>query len=210
MPYYYPPTSKVRQMRVSSSSSSSSHATTSSSSSETSRRQQPHQNSQSPTTNSHSHSHSRRNEKNETQRGSRTRGGPQPPPAQMGTTTDSRHAQSQASNNQPWQSSRYDYATSTTDSRRRLGSGTASTTRHRKNELPKLRTMDVLTCPRLEEATGFLPDKAKSWRDLEVPPDELEKIIWAMSLPDLWPATRPRGNYREEGPRDSDEHRKRR
>jgi len=123
-----------------------------------------------------------------TQYGTRTHG--HRPPPQIRTE----NGQSQADQQHTKQSSRNDYIAPTEPrhSPGHLGSGAASAD-HRRG-LPKLRTMDILRDPRLQRTTGFLPEKATSWRDRVIPPDELDKLACAMSLPDMWPAKRSRGN----------------
>ncbi|KAI0539358.1 hypothetical protein GGR58DRAFT_237562 [Xylaria digitata] len=58
---------------------------------------------------------------------------------------------------------------------------------------PGLRTRDILTNRRLQQVTGFLPRKVDLWDDREIPPDELDRLEWAMTLPEPFPTKRPRG-----------------
>jgi hypothetical protein len=115
------------------------------------------------------------------------------PPPQIRTDK----SQSQAVR-QSRQSSGNNYTASTEPRHgpRPLSSGATSASYGR--EPPKLTTMDILTDPRLQRTTGFLPEKAKLWPDRVIPPEELDKIAWAMSLPDTWPAKRSRGNFSKE------------
>ncbi|KAI0102482.1 hypothetical protein GGR51DRAFT_562655 [Nemania sp. FL0031] len=58
-----------------------------------------------------------------------------------------------------------------------------------------LRTRDILKNPRLQEVTGLLPRKLNLLGDVEIPPDELYRLAWAMTLPEPFPSKRPRGNF---------------
>ncbi|KAI1132600.1 hypothetical protein F5Y10DRAFT_197449 [Nemania abortiva] len=58
-----------------------------------------------------------------------------------------------------------------------------------------LRTKDILKSPRLQEVTGLLPRKLNLLGDVEIPPDELYRLAWAMTLPEPFPSKRPRGNF---------------
>ncbi|KAI1337538.1 hypothetical protein F5Y15DRAFT_147429 [Xylariaceae sp. FL0016] len=53
----------------------------------------------------------------------------------------------------------------------------------------------ILSNPRLQQVTGFLPRKTGLFDKLEPPIDELARLQWVMSLPDTFPAKRPRGNF---------------
>lgn len=64
-----------------------------------------------------------------------------------------------------------------------------------KHPLPAMRTNDILKHPRLREVTGLLPRKLSHLRDVEIPPDELYRLRWAMNLPEPFPSKRPRGNF---------------
>ncbi|KAI0398888.1 hypothetical protein F4802DRAFT_94130 [Xylaria palmicola] len=61
---------------------------------------------------------------------------------------------------------------------------------------PVLKTKDVLGNPRLQQVTGLLPGKVDLWGDVELPPDELYRLAWAMALPEPFPSKRPRGEIR--------------
>ncbi|KAI2624598.1 hypothetical protein GGS26DRAFT_204644 [Hypomontagnella submonticulosa] len=70
------------------------------------------------------------------------------------------------------------------------------------NSVPKeqyhgrpLEAASILTHPRLQQATGLHPRKLSWWRGVRPPKDELIRLQWAMSLPDRYPAKRPRGNF---------------
>ncbi|KAI3319158.1 hypothetical protein HD806DRAFT_295379 [Xylariaceae sp. AK1471] len=60
---------------------------------------------------------------------------------------------------------------------------------------PALKARDILKHPRLQQVTGLLPGKASLWGDKELPPDELYRLAWAMTLPETFPSKRPRGNF---------------
>ncbi|KAI0804969.1 hypothetical protein GGR55DRAFT_309229 [Xylaria sp. FL0064] len=72
--------------------------------------------------------------------------------------------------------------------------GRAFTTEQRL--FPPLRTKDILSSPRLQQVTGLLPSKVDLWADRELPPDELYRLAWAMTLPEPFPMKRPRGEIR--------------
>ncbi|KAI0385537.1 hypothetical protein F5Y04DRAFT_187354 [Hypomontagnella monticulosa] len=70
------------------------------------------------------------------------------------------------------------------------------------NSIPKeqrhgrpLEAANILTHPRLQQATGLHPRKLSWWSGLRPPKDELIRLQWAMSLPDRYPAKRPKGNF---------------
>ncbi|KAK5636590.1 hypothetical protein RRF57_012302 [Xylaria bambusicola] len=56
-----------------------------------------------------------------------------------------------------------------------------------------LRARDILRSPRLQQVTGILPWKADLWANRELPPAELDRLAWAMRLPERFPTKRPRG-----------------
>ncbi|KAI1632286.1 hypothetical protein F4809DRAFT_105368 [Biscogniauxia mediterranea] len=60
---------------------------------------------------------------------------------------------------------------------------------------PALEAFDILSHPRLQEATGMLPRKVGWWEGVEPPRDELRRLRWAMSLPDAYPRKKPKGNF---------------
>ncbi|KAI4866556.1 hypothetical protein F4820DRAFT_245779 [Hypoxylon rubiginosum] len=53
----------------------------------------------------------------------------------------------------------------------------------------------ILSNPRLRQVTGLHPRKASWWNGLQPPADELARLQWVMSLPDVYPVKRPKGNY---------------
>ncbi|KAI8958191.1 hypothetical protein F5Y11DRAFT_51319 [Daldinia sp. FL1419] len=53
----------------------------------------------------------------------------------------------------------------------------------------------ILSNPRLQQVTGLHPRKVSWWKAVHPPIDELARLQWAMSLPDAYPAKRPKGNY---------------
>ncbi|KAI1400722.1 hypothetical protein F4819DRAFT_359960 [Hypoxylon fuscum] len=53
----------------------------------------------------------------------------------------------------------------------------------------------ILNNPRLQQVTGLHPRKASWWNGMQPPRDELARLQWVMSLPDLYPVKRPRGNF---------------
>ncbi|KAI5917975.1 hypothetical protein F4810DRAFT_610024 [Camillea tinctor] len=68
-----------------------------------------------------------------------------------------------------------------------------------KNQTPLqaggLEVRDILSHPRLQQATGMLPRKVGWWEGLELSRDELSRLQWAMSLPDVYPRKKPKGNF---------------
>ncbi|KAI0147135.1 hypothetical protein GGR57DRAFT_267024 [Xylariaceae sp. FL1272] len=60
---------------------------------------------------------------------------------------------------------------------------------------PKLKAKDVLKNPRVQQVTGLLPAKVSLWNDRELPPAELYRLAWAVTLPEPFPRKRPRGNF---------------
>lgn len=61
---------------------------------------------------------------------------------------------------------------------------------------PPLNTRDLLRSPRLQQVTGIFPGKADLWSGRELPPHELNRLAWAMTLPEPFPTKRPRGELR--------------
>lgn len=61
---------------------------------------------------------------------------------------------------------------------------------------PPLKTRDILRNPRLQQVTGIFPGKADLWSGRELPPNELSRLAWAMTLPEPFPFKRPRGEFR--------------
>ncbi|KAI0593806.1 hypothetical protein F4775DRAFT_596873 [Biscogniauxia sp. FL1348] len=77
---------------------------------------------------------------------------------------------------------------------------TAATTKHQpkpvlQTEGPDLEACNILSHPRLQQATGMLPRKLGWWEGVEPPHDELMRLQWTMSLPDTYPQKKPRGNF---------------
>ncbi|KAI2602627.1 hypothetical protein GGR54DRAFT_491063 [Hypoxylon sp. NC1633] len=58
-----------------------------------------------------------------------------------------------------------------------------------------LEAASILNNPRLQQVTGLHPRKLSSWAGVRPPIDELARLQWAMSLPDVYPVKRPRGNF---------------
>ncbi|KAI1780746.1 hypothetical protein F4818DRAFT_15297 [Hypoxylon cercidicola] len=53
----------------------------------------------------------------------------------------------------------------------------------------------ILSNPRLRQVTGLHPRKASWWNGLQPPSEELARLQWVMSLPDVYPIKRPKGNF---------------
>ncbi|KAI1364267.1 hypothetical protein F5Y08DRAFT_219216 [Xylaria arbuscula] len=66
----------------------------------------------------------------------------------------------------------------------------------RPRAFPALRAKDVLSSPRLQRVTGLLARKAERWPDRELPREEIYRLAWAMTLPEPFPVSRPRGDDR--------------
>ncbi|KAI1287190.1 hypothetical protein F5Y03DRAFT_124409 [Xylaria venustula] len=62
------------------------------------------------------------------------------------------------------------------------------------------RTRAILNCPRLQQVTGLLPRNIDLWAERELPPSELRRLAWAMTLPEPFPRKRPRGESRTSVP----------
>ncbi|KAI1157609.1 hypothetical protein F5B18DRAFT_154022 [Nemania serpens] len=60
--------------------------------------------------------------------------------------------------------------------------------------LQALRTRDILRNPRLQQITGVRPGRLNLAGVAELPPEELRRLAWAMSLPEPFPFKRPRGD----------------
>ncbi|KAI0880107.1 uncharacterized protein GGS22DRAFT_99870 [Annulohypoxylon maeteangense] len=58
-----------------------------------------------------------------------------------------------------------------------------------------LEPASILSNPRLRQVTGMHPRKACWWNGMHLPKDELIRLQWAMTLPDVYPAKRPKGNF---------------
>ncbi|KAI6093037.1 hypothetical protein F4821DRAFT_253784 [Hypoxylon rubiginosum] len=54
----------------------------------------------------------------------------------------------------------------------------------------------ILSNPRLRQVTGLHPRKATWWNGVQPPLDELARLQWVMSLPDVYPVKRPKGHLR--------------
>ncbi|GAW24897.1 hypothetical protein ANO14919_144920 [Xylariales sp. No.14919] len=68
-----------------------------------------------------------------------------------------------------------------------------SATRKEQQTFRRPRTRDILKHPQLQKVTGVLPRKVDLWDDRELPPDEIYRLAWAMTLPEPFPVKRPRG-----------------
>jgi hypothetical protein len=86
--------------------------------------------------------------------------------------------------------------TSSTESQHRpRHQGSSPKSRTQQQAPPALEAKDILKHPRLQQVTGLLPGKVNLWSDRELPPDELYRLAWAMTLPETFPSKRPRGNF---------------
>ncbi|KAI1388570.1 uncharacterized protein F4822DRAFT_250359 [Hypoxylon trugodes] len=60
---------------------------------------------------------------------------------------------------------------------------------------PQLEAASILNNPRLRQVTGLPTHKLARWNGMRPPRDELLRLRWALSFPDVYPVKRPKGNF---------------
>ncbi|KAI1506757.1 hypothetical protein F5X99DRAFT_404115 [Biscogniauxia marginata] len=127
--------------------------------------------------------------------------GPPPPPQSSQFSRGRRHGQTaQAYTTQatsPKQSSPPSCRASSSRAHTAATAAAAATTSKTQplQSGPALTAKDILSHPRLQQATGMLPRKLRWWQGVEPPRDELVRLAWVMSLPDTYPRKKPKGNF---------------
>ncbi|KAI2611332.1 uncharacterized protein GGS25DRAFT_191219 [Hypoxylon fragiforme] len=66
---------------------------------------------------------------------------------------------------------------------------------HQQSRGRPLEAAAILGNPRLQQITGLHPHKLAWLQAMQPPRAELERLQWALSLPEPYPKKRPRGNF---------------